>query len=87
MRQESHTLANPRRTRRPSSCEPEGFLAQGSEKQSGLPESAIRGPQRQEKGLGELMDADAPGNQEKPRSVGRRGESGREKVVKTKMLT
>ena len=70
MRQESHTLANPRRTRRPGSCEPEGFLAQGSEKQSGLPESAIRGPQRQEKGLRELMDTDVPRDQEKPRSVG-----------------
>ena len=70
MRQESHDLANPRRTRRPSSCEPEGFFAQGSEKQSGLPESAIRGPRRLEKGLGGLMDADAPRDQEEPRSVG-----------------
>ena len=52
-----------------------------------MPESAIRGPQRQEKGLRELMDTDVPRDQEKPRSVGRRGGSGREKVVKTKMLT
>ena len=82
MRQESHALANPKGTRRPRSSEPEGFLSQGSEKQPGLPKSVIWDPQRQEKGLGELLSTDVPWDQDVPRSAGWQGGSGRQSMIR-----
>lgn len=54
-------------TTRPRSCEPEGFLSQVSEKQPGLPKSAIkqRGPETGEN-LGELLSAHVPWEEEAP---------------------
>ena len=81
VRQEPHSLVNPRRTRRPGSCEPEGFLAQGSEKQLGLPESAIGGPQRQEKGTDGRRNTQGPGGTRVSRLTGWDWEGERGKMI------